>query len=744
MTRPRMALLEVACFAALGWYATAHWTSGLVADADDTRAFACLVIALAVAVALLLGAAVRGPLGVLLRGTSVVAGVGAGLVAIGLERRLLAPRGWDELGDGLDRGFAALGSVQWPYDGPEPWASLVLLMAVPLVLVIAAALAFSRNRGQRPAALVLLVALYALPVTEHRFEGELGRGVGLLLLVAAWLWLPRMPERGWRTAAVAAGAVLTACVVALPAAARYDDHEPWVDYESWNPFAAQAATRFDWSHSYGPLDWPRDGRTLLNVRSDERHYWKVETLDRFDGFRWVRSGSGRGNKPLLPDPARESWMSRFRVTIRDLDTRLFPIAGTAISITGSDTTIVETEDGTVETTAGDLDEGDSYEVEAYVPDPRPEQMRAAPLEPGSTRPSTPGDLAPYTTLYLPPPGTTALDGNGRAGDAARSAVREGFPATTDEIRASPYGPVMRLAERLAHEQETPYDVVRAIQRHLRSEYAYSERPPSQEFPLAAFLFEDKIGYCQQFSGAMALMLRMLGIPARVAAGFTPGSYNRDTGEYRVRDLDAHSWVEVWFTGVGWVPFDPTPSVAPADSQSSADAASASGGAAGADETQDPGGQSSSALSERAGAPGAVEGPRDPALESWMAVAALALGAFGAMAAVWVRSRLRRRRRPVRAADAEVEELRRVLTRVGDPVPPRLTLRELEERLERTAGPSAACYVRAVRERRYAGHAERRPDPFERRDLRRALGRGRGLRGRMLALLVLPPLSFRRG
>ena len=121
-------------------------------------------------------------------------------------------------------------------------------------------------------------------------------------------------------------------------------------------------------------------------------------------------------------------------------------------------------------------------------------------------------------------------------------------STTDRRSSrSPYARVLRLAQRLAAGQPTDYDIVRAVQRHLRTEYAYSERPPARRFPLAAFLFRDRIGYCQQFSGAMALMLRMLGIPARVAAGFTPGSYNADTKEYRVRDLDAHSWVEVWFT-----------------------------------------------------------------------------------------------------------------------------------------------------------------------------------------------------
>ena len=77
---------------------------------------------------------------------------------------------------------------------------------------------------------------------------------------------------------------------------------------------------------------------------------------------------------------------------------------------------------------------------------------------------------------------------------------------------------------------------------------------------------------------MALMLRMAGIPARVSTGFAPGSLNADTGEWRVRDLDAHSWVEVSFPDIGWVPFDPTPPVAPAESQSGgAEATSAARG-----------------------------------------------------------------------------------------------------------------------------------------------------------------------
>jgi hypothetical protein len=68
--------------------------------------------------------------------------------------------------------------------------------------------------------------------------------------------------------------------------------------------------------------------------------------------------------------------------------------------------------------------------------------------------------------------------------------------------------------------------------------------------------ETRRGYCQHFAGAMALMLRYLGIPARVAAGFTSGTYK--DGTWAVTDHDAHTWVEVWFRGYGWLPFDPTP------------------------------------------------------------------------------------------------------------------------------------------------------------------------------------------
>jgi transglutaminase-like putative cysteine protease len=85
---------------------------------------------------------------------------------------------------------------------------------------------------------------------------------------------------------------------------------------------------------------------------------------------------------------------------------------------------------------------------------------------------------------------------------------------------------------------------------FREDFVYNERPPRRDVPLDAFLFEDREGYCQQFSGAMALMLRMAGVPARVASGFSPGVRDEVRDEWVVRDYDAHSWVEAYLPGAG--------------------------------------------------------------------------------------------------------------------------------------------------------------------------------------------------
>jgi hypothetical protein len=99
-----------------------------------------------------------------------------------------------------------------------------------------------------------------------------------------------------------------------------------------------------------------------------------------------------------------------------------------------------------------------------------------------------------------------------------------------------------------------------IQTHLRSEFTYTLNTPRFPTgdPLANFLFVRKSGYCEYFASAMAVMLRTLGIPSRVATGFQSGYFNDVSGMYVIRASDAHAWVEAWIEGQGWRTFDPTP------------------------------------------------------------------------------------------------------------------------------------------------------------------------------------------
>jgi transglutaminase-like putative cysteine protease len=93
-------------------------------------------------------------------------------------------------------------------------------------------------------------------------------------------------------------------------------------------------------------------------------------------------------------------------------------------------------------------------------------------------------------------------------------------------------------------------------------YSTSNQDGSGISALEDFLFESKTGYCEQFATAMALMARTLGIPARVALGFLPGTLDKD-GKYVVQMHDMHAWPELYFDGVGWVRFEPTPALASA-------------------------------------------------------------------------------------------------------------------------------------------------------------------------------------
>jgi len=120
--------------------------------------------------------------------------------------------------------------------------------------------------------------------------------------------------------------------------------------------------------------------------------------------------------------------------------------------------------------------------------------------------------------------------------------------------------VGELASTITASARNNYDRATAIQSYLRNNFQYTLDPPAIEpaDPVGSFLLRSKSGYCEYFAAAMAVMLRTLKVPSRLVNGFQTGAYNRIGKDFVVRARDAHSWVEVYFTGYGWIPFDPTP------------------------------------------------------------------------------------------------------------------------------------------------------------------------------------------
>src|SRR6202035_1719706 len=123
-----------------------------------------------------------------------------------------------------------------------------------------------------------------------------------------------------------------------------------------------------------------------------------------------------------------------------------------------------------------------------------------------------------------------------------------------------YPRVLALAQAVTAHDTTTYGKVQSLIRWIGSHTHYSENIP----PLPAgadtvdeFLFGNRVGFCEQISTSLAVMLRSLGIPAREAVGYVPGGFDPITDLYQVHADDAHAWVQVWFPGYGWQDFDPT-------------------------------------------------------------------------------------------------------------------------------------------------------------------------------------------
>jgi transglutaminase-like putative cysteine protease len=120
--------------------------------------------------------------------------------------------------------------------------------------------------------------------------------------------------------------------------------------------------------------------------------------------------------------------------------------------------------------------------------------------------------------------------------------------------------IAALSRSATEHAPTPYDKATELEHFLKTKYHYTldlTGNPGKD-PLAHFLFTTRAGHCEYFASSMTVMLRTLGIPSREVNGFLPGEFNELGGDYIVRASDAHSWVEAYFPGSGWIVFDPTP------------------------------------------------------------------------------------------------------------------------------------------------------------------------------------------
>ncbi len=264
---------------------------------------------------------------------------------------------------------------------------------------------------------------------------------------------------------------------------------------------------------------------LFTVSTDRTAYWRSLSLDTFNGRLWTASdvdardrldaSAGTLRRPAV---GQDASLIHQRFRFDRLNQPWLPAAFDPVEITveGSDVRF-EPQSSTL-VALEETGPGFTYDVTSRVVSPPPEVLDAIP--PQSTELT-----ARYTAL---PPGTP--------------------------------GEIYGIARQLTKEYPTMYRKVLAIQAHLRT-FKYNERvaPGHGINDILHFLTKSREGYCEQFAGTMAVLLRALGIPSRVTVGFTPGTLDPRTGVYRVTTRNLHSWVEVLFPGVGWLPFEPTPS-----------------------------------------------------------------------------------------------------------------------------------------------------------------------------------------
>ena len=265
------------------------------------------------------------------------------------------------------------------------------------------------------------------------------------------------------------------------------------------------------------------------VDSEAREYWRLMALDEFDGDLWRARSSfddAAGPLPSDFDPSVAARPLIQEVAVENLGNIFLPAAHEVREVIDDGGVAMEYEPASgslVKTRASDAlgFRRFAYVVESAVPEIDARRLRAASA-------ASAGDFLAFNT-----------------------ALPAAFPAS---VRAE--------AERATGGAASDYDRALALQGYFRdpSRFGYDLNVAFDQDldDLESFLFEVRAGYCEQFASAFAAMARSIGLPTRVAVGFTWGEWDSARGAYIVRGEHAHAWPEVYFQGTGWVRFEPTP------------------------------------------------------------------------------------------------------------------------------------------------------------------------------------------
>jgi protein-glutamine gamma-glutamyltransferase len=679
------------------------------------------------------------------------------------------PLAWSYPGHLLDRfgrGFLDFYDVQVPFDpAAHPRMHGVLLIAVFAFTLTAGLAAAARRPGLASAALVVGAGWPATLLPGH----DLFRGALLLVgVLVSIVCLRRGPVRGLGPA-LAAGAVVLVAAVAASSSSAFAKGA-FLDWQQWDFYTRPAkpvSVAYVWDSSYNGLTFHGKPTTVLRVKADQTpRYWRATVLSAVVGGHWREdfAGSAFERVPLgqpglttarQTDPGQ--WISQ-TVKVEALNDGHLVGASTPVRFDASHLGLVDYDPSGIAAAQDRPKRGDTYEVESYSPSPTPAQLaRSKPIYPALI--AKDGDYREVDTHVWPE--LFGVPGRTRNLDFL-------FTRSTHARELRPYRPLYLAAERVAGGAKSPYAAAVALERWFRvgGGFLYDQHPPQTPGvpPLVDFVTHTHEGYCQHFAGAMALMLRYLGIPSRVAAGFTSGVYDRKDGEWIVSDRDAHAWVEVWFRGWGWLPFDPTPgrsglSGRYTSSSPTFDVAATAAVLGGAQGIRKFGGiadqlgfgrtgRIASEISDLA-APATSPSPNHSS-RAWGLLRILAAALAGLALLVAAVKLLVRRSRyltrdPRRVASACRKELRDVLLDQQVEVPPSATLRELAELVEAEFGVDATAFGLHADAARFgpttaAAEAAR----ATRRDLRRLL---RGLRReltrfeRVRGLLSLRSLGF---